>query len=155
MWKYETVYEMYHTGVLGMKWGKRKTVVKKPVSNGKRKVMTTNKQTATPYPKKEKKIKDLSDTALTNKINRYKKEKELKILEAERRSNSEKMMKAMLSQVLAPAMISAGKAVTTELFTKIGKEELGLTSKDPLTDLRREVDYLRLIDEKKKLKNIG
>lgn len=162
----ETTKELYHHGILGMKWGirryqnkdgsltpagkKRAAKMKDDYTKltGKRLI---RKPTKKAEPEKEdirnKKLKDLTDAELNERINRLQKEKQLVGLETDLSGKGSKFVRSVGKDVVAPAAINAGKQLLTDLLLKVGKEKLGLnpqTTKDALDDLRKEVDTLEL-----------
>lgn len=165
--------ELQHHGILGMKWGVRryqnadgsltaagrkrvakmkdeytsltgKRLIRKPTK--KSNVETANKETS----KEKKRIKDMTDDELRNKINRLQMEKQAKGLETELSSNGQKFVRSVGKDVIGPAAIAAGKNVLTNWFTKVGSDMLGLnkTEKDTLSNLRKEVEELELKKKK-------
>lgn len=158
--------EIYHHGIKGMRWGfrryqnkdgtltpagrKRAAKMKEEYTalTGKRLIRKPTPKTAEPADQNKKKsIKEMSDTELKERINRLQMEKQAKGLESDLSSKGEKFVSTVGKQIIAPALIDAGKRLLTDTLMKVGKEKLGLNpegTKDALSDLRKEVDELEL-----------
>ena len=158
---------LQHHGIPGMKWGIRRyqnkdgtlTAAGRRRANklkdqyteltGKKLIRrpTKNKTADQNESDKKKRIRDMSDEEIKNRINRLESEKRLANLQADTAGKGEKFISKVGKDVVAPAAIDAGKRLLTNLFMKYGEEKLGLkegTTKDALSDLRKEVDELEL-----------
>ena len=101
--------ELYHYGVLGMKWGVRRTPAQLAKSNGKVKRKSEDNAKKSDMKKAVKSRRTLSDADLKKRSERIKMEKQLKDLTAEEISPGKKFVSEVLS--------SSGKKVATALVT--------------------------------------
>lgn len=103
--------ELYHYGVLGMKWGVRRsgTSSVQSTSSKKTKKMTADQKKKASMRKDVKNRRTLSDADLKRKIERIKSEKQLKDLTAEEIAPGKKFVSDVLS--------SSGRKVATALVT--------------------------------------
>lgn len=103
---------LYHYGVLGMKWGVRRTPAQLGKSTSSTKKKSKKKKPAKPVPQKpvKKKLKDMSDDEIRAKISRLKLEKEFKDLERNVKSSETSKGKRFVLDVLE----AAGKNVATQ-----------------------------------------
>lgn len=111
MWEYNYYNpdELRHYGVLGMKWGRRKSTSGRPSSTKKTKKMTADEKKKASMRKDVKNRRTLSDAELKKKIERIKSEKQLKDLTNEEIAPGKKFVSDVLS--------SSGKKVATALVT--------------------------------------
>lgn len=140
MQAYDHSNELYHHGVIGMKWGVRRyqNLDGSLTAAGKRKYGTkTNfekvqraKNAADPKKlkaktkSKEKTVKDMSDDELRRRINRIKMENEFTSLTTKQMYNEQKFINTAWNKVIAPAAIEVGKNVLTNYMNKVIREKL-------------------------------
>lgn len=94
--------ELYHHGVLGMKWGKRKDRTKSASSSKRQKEKNIKKQVAEVKKARRKAVDRMvlmSDKELDARIKRLSKEKQLKQLTSEEISPGRKFVKDQMSNV--------------------------------------------------------
>jgi hypothetical protein len=159
--------ELYHHGVLGMKWGVRryqnpdgsltaagrKRQAKKETREAKKKAKAEEEK------RRHRSVKDMSDDELRTKINRLQMEKQyldlnkqVSALEPRHVSAGEKFVKGV-GETVIPAVKNAGKNLAQQYLEKKGKEMLGLNSTDSVESLRKEaqsLNYKKQINEAKK-----
>lgn len=141
--------ELYHYGVLGMRWGIRRS---RSTSSGKssKKRKSTNQKTVQKSKPKPKTVKDLSNDELKAKITRLELEKRYRDLNPPTVSRGRKFV----DKVLAPAATEASKRLLSDFITKQGSKALGLTkanTEDYTTKLQKEVRKMTLENQYKKL----
>lgn len=141
--------ELYHYGVLGMRWGIRRS---RSTSSGKgsKKKKSTNQKVAQKSKPKQKTVKDLSNDELKAKITRLELEKRYRDLNPPTVSRGRKFV----DKVLAPAATEASKRLLSDFITKQGSKALGMTkanTEDYTTKLQKEVRKMTLENQYKKL----
>ena len=141
--------ELYHYGILGMRWGVRRD---RSISSGKssNKRKSTNQKAVQKSKPKPKPVKDLSNDELKAKITRLELEKRYRDLNPPTVSRGRKFV----DKVLAPAATEAGKRLLSDFITKQGSKALGLTkvnTEDYTTKLQKEVKKMTLENQYKKL----
>ena len=155
MWKYNYSDELYHHGVLGMKWGirryqnkdgsltpagKRKAakmkakyteLTGKQLRSSPSKTKSQNGKASSEVPKKS--IKDLSDDELRSRINRLRAEKDyidlskqISAMNPKQISAGKKFVNHVGNKIIVPALTDAGKRVFTDFVTKQASNALGL-----------------------------
>lgn len=114
---------LIHHGILGMKWGKRKSVYKSSKeSPGTQHEELKNKK---PSPK-EHNIKALSDDELRNRINRIELENRYATLHPTHISRGEKISKRILHNMVLPAAEDVGKQLIKSMIVKGVNKKLNL-----------------------------
>lgn len=120
--------ELMHYGVLGMKWGVRKS----RSTSGKRSGLFKKKTKASTKPQtsKKKSVKDMSDDELRKAINRLEMEKRYKDLSPKQVSKGKQFVNDFMSKSIVPAVNEASKNLARDYLMKIGKKKLGLGVED-------------------------
>ena len=158
--------ELYHHGIIGMKWGVRRyqNLDGSLTAAGKRKYGTkTNfdkvqraKNAADPKKLKAMKARNKANARTEAEIAKYKKklnrydskkseksqsmEKEFASLTPKQISNGQKFVDTVWNKVIAPAAIDAGKSVLTDYLKKVIKDAIGLNEQhgESLDDLKKQ-----------------
>lgn len=106
MWQYNYSVELYHYGIPGMKWGRRKA---KYASEDHKRAHS------------KKKTRDMSDDELRKRINRLQMEDQYKKLS--------KPKSAAVKKILTGVLIGSATAVATTYVTKYMKSGAGYAEK--------------------------
>lgn len=143
--------ELKHWGIKGMKWGIRRYQYKDGslTPAGKKRAakmkeeytaLTGKRLIRKPTPKtdetknqngveavKKKRIRDMSDEEIKNQINRLENEKRLAGLQDDTATTGQKIVKSVAKDMVAPAVLEAGRNLIKDSLYKLGKEKLGLS----------------------------
>lgn len=142
MWRYQNTNDLYHHGILGMKWGvrryqnadgsltpagrKRANKLAKQYADITGKKLIVKKKAV--IPNSQKSVKEMSDAEIQQKINRHNLENTYnKILASEsqknkQRSIAKRFINSLAKDVIGPASRDAGRKVLSNLLKQMGNE---------------------------------
>lgn len=109
--------ELYHYGILGMKWGVRRTPDQLARAKGKTKSSSSdndtdnNKAKTSSNTSTKKSISEMTDDELRKTINRMQLEQQYRNLNPEKVSAGKKFVNTLTKQVLVPSAVEASKNV--------------------------------------------
>ena len=146
--------QLYHHGILGMKWGVRRFQNKDGslTKAGKKRYGDDADETKAKKKAEKKSVKDMSDDELNKALQRAQTEVQYKRSQDELSSTGKKFFKAVRDKVLAPAATAAAENFVRKALTKWGDDIL---QKNPseIDRLKKEYEKLDLQDKIKRIKN--
>lgn len=165
--------ELYHHGIKGMKWGRRRyqnedgsltAAGKKRYSEGggvfsrwkkDREAQAKAKADAEARrPQTKKSVKDMTDEELATAIRRSQMEQQYRQLNPEQVSAGKAFVNKFVSDAIVPAAVNAGRNFLEKSLNKFTGKMLGDNAVvDELSELKREFDILDYKNKISKLKN--
>lgn len=115
---------LVHYGILGMKWGVRRTEAQLARARGKTESDSgeTGKAETKAASSSKKKVSDLSDDELRRVVQRLQMEKQLKDLTPKQISLGERFVKAAVDKVIVPAVTEGSKEVLKRYIVNVDQK---------------------------------
>lgn len=116
-----------HYGVLGMKWGVRKSRPKSSVTSSRNKFKKSKKtsiKSVKANKKKKVKVKDLSDADLQKRINRLQMEKRYRDLKKDELSEGRKLVGDIMKTVGKTVGVQVGTYAAAKVINKLMDDEV-------------------------------
>ena len=176
MWQYQNTDELYHHGVPGQRWGFRRyqnpdgtltpagrrranKLAEKYAKVTGKKLIVKKKSVQGNEKQKPKTISEMSDQEIQAKINRMRLEDTYMSMIASRApkpqvSRGKKFINNIKRNVIAPALIDAGRTLLGNLIKKKGNDLIyGNNKSDPEKEYKKKVEKLELQSREWKAKN--